>query len=352
VVRGGSYLERPARCRAAVRYGYPAWQKVHNVGFRIVVNETSWASHRPKVESADAVPPPGIRHRFLGLDESRKQLLFVDEYHPENDWTLKLPAEATPRDLQAIGNHRVLVASGGGYIECDVRTRKIVRQVDCVDDMVISLRRLPSGNTLLIGRDSGMLYEVDPDGQVIRQVKLPVTFARVMRFTPAGTLVVCPDSQIMEFDMSGNVIRTVPLKVQEDHRPAKRSGYHIVKKPNGNYLVSTCYAVGIAEVDPSGKIVHQLGGRNTPEAAAMNWIAFCGFQVLPNGNTITTTWNGHGAEDSLAGPQLVEFDSQGKLVWQWHDSDRAGSILAVIVVDQLDTADLLEEKGHILDAAK
>ena len=37
VVRGGSFLDRPARCRSACRYSYPPWQKVHNVGFRIVV---------------------------------------------------------------------------------------------------------------------------------------------------------------------------------------------------------------------------------------------------------------------------------------------------------------------------
>jgi formylglycine-generating enzyme required for sulfatase activity len=38
VVRGGSFLDRPARCRAAIRYSYPGWQRVYNVGFRIVVN--------------------------------------------------------------------------------------------------------------------------------------------------------------------------------------------------------------------------------------------------------------------------------------------------------------------------
>lgn len=38
IVRGGSFLDRPFRSRAAVRTGYPSWQKVHNVGFRIVIN--------------------------------------------------------------------------------------------------------------------------------------------------------------------------------------------------------------------------------------------------------------------------------------------------------------------------
>ncbi|HYW81188.1 MAG TPA: SUMF1/EgtB/PvdO family nonheme iron enzyme, partial [Thermoguttaceae bacterium] len=36
VVRGGSWRDRPERCRSAYRLSYPAWQKVYNVGFRVV----------------------------------------------------------------------------------------------------------------------------------------------------------------------------------------------------------------------------------------------------------------------------------------------------------------------------
>jgi len=39
VVRGGSYCDRPQRCRSAFRLAYPAWQRVHNVGFRIAVED-------------------------------------------------------------------------------------------------------------------------------------------------------------------------------------------------------------------------------------------------------------------------------------------------------------------------
>jgi len=35
VVRGGSWCDRPARCRSAFRLAYPAWQPVHNTGFRV-----------------------------------------------------------------------------------------------------------------------------------------------------------------------------------------------------------------------------------------------------------------------------------------------------------------------------
>jgi len=36
VVRGGSWCDRPKRCRSSFRLSYPRWQRVHNVGFRVI----------------------------------------------------------------------------------------------------------------------------------------------------------------------------------------------------------------------------------------------------------------------------------------------------------------------------
>jgi len=36
VVRGGSWCDRPKRCRSSFRLSYPSWQRVHNVGFRVI----------------------------------------------------------------------------------------------------------------------------------------------------------------------------------------------------------------------------------------------------------------------------------------------------------------------------
>ncbi len=38
-VRGGSWYDRPKNARSAFRQAYPSWQKVYNVGFRIIVEE-------------------------------------------------------------------------------------------------------------------------------------------------------------------------------------------------------------------------------------------------------------------------------------------------------------------------
>jgi formylglycine-generating enzyme required for sulfatase activity len=47
-IRGGSFFDRPARSRSSFRLGYPPWQRVFNVGFRIVVPDENNAVYAAK----------------------------------------------------------------------------------------------------------------------------------------------------------------------------------------------------------------------------------------------------------------------------------------------------------------
>jgi formylglycine-generating enzyme required for sulfatase activity len=40
IVRGGSFYDGPVAARSSARLAYPPWQRVHNVGFRIVCEVT------------------------------------------------------------------------------------------------------------------------------------------------------------------------------------------------------------------------------------------------------------------------------------------------------------------------
>lgn len=51
-VRGGSWCDRPERCRSAFRLSYPAWQRVHNAGFRVVLETKKAGSLGPTVAQA------------------------------------------------------------------------------------------------------------------------------------------------------------------------------------------------------------------------------------------------------------------------------------------------------------
>ena len=57
VVRGGSFCDQPQRCRSAFRLDYPSWQKVFNVGFRVVAS----ADERVACGSKPVIASPSQR---------------------------------------------------------------------------------------------------------------------------------------------------------------------------------------------------------------------------------------------------------------------------------------------------
>jgi formylglycine-generating enzyme required for sulfatase activity len=52
-VRGGSWRDRPHRCTSTARLGYPPWQRVYNVGFRVVCEDPAVL-----VSAVDGKPEP------------------------------------------------------------------------------------------------------------------------------------------------------------------------------------------------------------------------------------------------------------------------------------------------------
>ncbi len=57
VVRGGSWRDRPKYCRSAYRQAYPSYQKVYNVGFRIVI-EPAVGSSTGRLSMSPTSPAP------------------------------------------------------------------------------------------------------------------------------------------------------------------------------------------------------------------------------------------------------------------------------------------------------
>ncbi|MDR1484361.1 MAG: aryl-sulfate sulfotransferase [Planctomycetaceae bacterium] len=276
-----------------------------------------------------------IKHKFLLLDESRKQILFVDQFEPKNDWVIKL-SDGGVWDLQLIGGHRLLVAltDKGGFREYDLRTREVVREVaDAKYKQTMTAIRFPDGKTLL-GCNKSRAYQfylLDAEGKLINE--LPAEnkkkSIRVARRTSRGTILFgCNDDWVNEIDLTGKVLREFKV-------PGARHIYHVFEKPDGNLLVSGGYGCFVAEYDKDNKEVRKWGGLPAPEG--LTFIFFSKIQILKNGNLVVATWTGHGAKDSNKGIQLVEFDGKGKVVWTWHNPKLAGSINNVIILDDLDT---------------
>lgn len=292
---------------------------------------------------AGAADAPAIRHRFLAVDESRAQLLLVDQYNPEKCWALPLPVKC--RDYQLIGNNQILLNASDGYYVYDLGTRARVKELhESAYNGTYSVRRLANGHTLVgCNQQCIRVYELDASDALVNTAVFPtLANLRLMRLSPAGTLLMGANDSVVEAEMTGNVLGRLPLPAPVKHI------YQVLRLPNGNALASTGYGHFLAEVDPAGDVVRRIA---PPESTPENlYYFFAGFQLLKNGHIVQCNWTGHGAQDSTKGVQLMEFDPAGKVVWTWHDAQLAGSVHGVIVLDDLDTHVLNDDSSGALQA--
>lgn len=282
-----------------------------------------------------------IKHRLLAEDESRSQLLLVDQRDPAQDWAIKFPERY--RDYQLVGGNRVMLNTGDGFREYDLKTREMVREVKNPAFVgITTARRLPDGRTILGGNHKGITFhEVGADGKVLRSTNFPaLNTLRLARLSPRGTLMFGANgNKAVEVDLDGKILREVTVE-------GAKHIYQVLEKPDGNWLVATGYSASIVELDRAGKVVHKVGGAPGPEGLWLNF--FCGFQVLKNGNIVVCNWTGHDARDSEKAAQLLEYAPDGTIVWKWHDAARAGSLHGVLVLDDLDTGVLNDDVSSVL----
>ena len=291
-----------------------------------------------------------IKHKLLLNDESRFQLLYLDEAEPGNNWVFKAGEKIgggdCVRDLQIVGNRRVLTAAPvqGGFREYDLATRTIVREVINSPRYRNSMTavRMPDGRTVLgCDQECVRIFVLDAEGRETDALEFPqFKVIRLMRRTSRNTFLFGTNTDhVVEVDLKGNVLRDVYV-------PDAKHVYQVIELANGNLLCASGYGGFLAEVDRNDKIVKRYGGNPPPDGLLYYFMSQ--FQVLRNGHIVVATWTGHAPNDSDKGQQLVEFDKDGNVVWSWHDPKLAGSIHGVIVLDELDTERCYDDSHGVL----
>ncbi len=294
-----------------------------------------------------SIPPSTIRHEFLAIDEGLVQLLHVNESDPSKDWIVPI-GHPQARDMQLIGNGRVLIGHHHGWSEFEIATGNLISEFTAYEG-VTAVRRQPDGHTMLAGVDIAgaagvVILELDETNTEIHRAIYPGDYVRLIRQTGQGTFLMSCNDRIREGDREGNYLREYPVE----------GFYHAWKSlrlPNGNLIVTAGYGAFVVELDPAGEIVRKFGGKDeVPEA--VNPFFYAMFQLLSNGHIVLANWQGHGEGFGESGIQLLEFDTTGKIVWHWSDSSRISSLQGVLVLDGLDLGLLHDEcEGTLAVAA-
>jgi len=290
-----------------------------------------------------AAPDGEIRHRFLAVDESRHQLVHVDQANPAKNWTIVLPVKR--RDVQLIGGGRVMIGGADGYREYRLSDQKLLKEVTGYPGAAAA-RRQPDGRTILACNDKGVtVYDLGTDDKPLRKANFKLPSTRLVRMTPQGTFLLGALNQVIEGDFQSRTLKSITL-------PKGSWAYQVLRRPDGHLLVAGGYLACFYELDAQGKILKTLGGKDTPEGKSLGLHFFAGFQVLRSGHLVVSNWTGHGANDSQKGVQLLEYSPEGKVVWKWHDPQLAGSIDGVIVLDDLDPSLLQDDVSGTLGPAR
>jgi hypothetical protein len=286
-----------------------------------------------------------IQHEFIAIDEGHATLLHVNERDQSKNWLVPIGQPAA-RDMQLIGDGKVLIGHHHDYSEFDIALGRLTREFKSLEG-VTSVRRQPNGHTILAGVDipgtKGVaVLELDQGNKEIHRVIFPGDYVRLIRQTDAGTYLMSCNDRIREGSRDGKYLREFPV---EGFFHAWKS----LRLPNGNLIVTAGYGAFVVELDADGKVIRKFGGKNqVPETVRPSFYAI--FQLLANGNIVLANWQSHGLGFGNSGLQLLEFNPAEEIVWSWSKADLISSLQGVLVLDDLDIDKLHDERFGAMQA--
>ncbi len=309
--------------------------------------------------SGGSAPTSRSPRQLLLLDEGNTQVHYVDLDDPSKDWS----APAAGRDLQLIGNQRLLVAQNNGFAELDLTAKGndvLTVEVTGLPGTVEAARRLPSGNTIIGGNGGGgvFVWEIGTDGKPVsshQKLFTGVDKLRTFRLDDSGaSFVFCST-------VEGSNQRTVQRGTWDsgltqlygfaaDH--AAIHMFKVVQTATNEVTVATGYGASIVRVDIGTKqVTATIGGTSqpAPEGATRELSPnfYAGFQILENGDYLVTNWQGHGGGNNAKGYQLIQYDRDGNLIWFFDQTEypQISSLHNVIALDGLDTTKLSDDRA-------
>ncbi len=278
-------------------------------------------------------------HNAIVLYDDDGRLLLVNKSNPAANWTV---TSGGGRDLQLVGNGRVMLGKSNGWDEYQLSNGAVMGGQHGFSGTQ-SAHRLADGNTMLasVSGNSVVLKMVTATGQVQRMITYNgYAYVRLVRPTAAGTFLITADTLVFEGNDQGMVLATWPIP---------GSGQHVwkaMRQANGNTAIATGYNATIMVYSPTRTLLKTIGGKGAA-FSALDPHFFADFHVMPNGNYFVV--NSQADSSNANSVQMLEFNPDGALVWQQKQPTGVRSLEAAIVLDGLDLTKLhVQPEGVLL----
>jgi hypothetical protein len=190
---------------------------------------------------------------------------------------------------------KIFLLSAAGKVEWEYPAR------NCNDLWV-----LPSGNLLFVTGHG--VKEVTRGKRVVFNYESRSEIYACQRLANGNTFIgECNAGRLLELDPTGRIVHEVRLL------PAGKDGGHLFMRnarrlANGHYLVSHYAQQVVREYDANGKPVAEIPAKGGPHSAVR----------LANGHTLVA------CGDRPGGSRLFEADEHGKTVWEVTSKDLPG----------------------------
>lgn len=231
-------------------------------------------------------------------------------------------------DVWMLPNGNVLHADNN-VTEIDPNTDAVVwsyRPEDQKGGGTFACQRLANGCTMVGENSAGRIVEVDPDGRIVFELKLPMcqpgshNNLRMVRKLDNGNYLVChkEKARVREYTPAGQVVFDVKVT---------QIAFSAVRLPNGNTVVG--HIESVTEFDPDGKPVWEF---KTSELDDVRIGMICGIHVLPDGTVVMGCYRAvHGPD----GAAILAVSREKRLLWRYSVVSGTGdrNMMGVQVLD-------------------
>jgi len=269
-----------------------------------------------------------VTHSFVCTDYTQGKV-FIVSAGGNIDW--EYDGATNCNDLWVLPNGNLLFNTGHGVKEV-TRDQKVVFDFESASE-IYACQRLANGNTFIGECSTGRLLEVNPAGQIVKEIHLLPegtngghAFMRNARKLDNGNYLVAHYglNVVREYDSTGKLVREIP---------AAGGPHSVVRLPDGNTLIACADGPGgsrVFEVDANNQTVWQV---QSNELAGVQLKFMAGLERLPNGDTLMANWLGHKQFGTTA--DLIEVTPDKRVVWKVFGGDRIKTISSAMVLDGL-----------------
>lgn len=288
---------------------------------------TLWAALIAFLSCSISVSAQEVTHSFLACG----QKTYIMGADGKASWTYP----ASTRDGYVLGDGSIILTlskskqyKGGAVVRIGPdRTETVLWKG--TQSEVNSAQPTAEGNLVITeAGNKPRLLELSPDGEVVLEFPLACQKenhhmqTRMARKLPDGTYLAphLLDFAVFHYGRDGTVLNKLDTTAPGDSEHKIHTWpFTAIRHDDGHTLVCCTHGNRVVDFDSNGKIVWILTNDDLPG----DWLQDpCGAQVLPNGNIVITSYAAGRADPNA--PKMLEVTPDKKVVWRYADGQKVG----------------------------